>query len=91
MFKKKKITEDIINLSGKIEIQKDTGQAIISVNASTGDQWVDFGYWMEVTSFMAKQAMQHKGWSEDEMKKYIQSYLEEAFATYSVDEPKDNK
>lgn len=86
MFKNKKRAGNIIELSGKIDIPNN----LIRVDPSSGDQWTDFGYWLEATSFMAKQAMLNKGWSEVQMKKYIRDYLEKAFVTYSIVDNKDN-
>lgn len=86
MFKNKKRTDDVIKLSGTIDIPND----LVRIDPTSGDQWTDFGYWLEATSFMAKQAMHNKGWNEAQMKKYIQTYLEKAFVTYSVVDNRDN-
>lgn len=84
MFKKKH--DGIIKLSGKIDMPNN----IVKIDPTSGDQWKDFGYWLEATSFMAKQAMLNKGWSEAQMKEYIQTYLEEAFVTYSIVDGRDD-
>jgi hypothetical protein len=78
MFKKKR--SGTIKLSGEIDVPNN----IVKINPTSGDQWKDFGYWMEATSFMAKQAMLNKGWDETQMKKYIQDYIDKAFVTYTV-------
>ena len=80
MFRNKKSTDQIVTLSGEIDIPNN----IIKIKPTSDDQWLDFGYWLEATSFMAKQAMLNQGWSEAEMKKYVQDYLDKAFVTYDV-------
>ncbi len=82
----KKTTSTKVKLSGTI----DTTSGIVKITSTTEDQWTDFGYWLEATSFMAKYAMVDKGWSEDKMKKYVQKYLDKAFTTYSVIENQED-
>ena len=84
MFTKKR--NEIVKLSGEIDITNN----ITRINPTSGDLWKDFGYWMEATSFMAKQAMLNNGWSEAQMKKYIQDYLDKAFVTYAVVDERTN-
>ena len=86
MFRLKKQANSIIKLSGEIDVPNN----IVRINPTSGDQWEDFGYWLEATSFMAQQAMLNKGWNEAQMKKYVQDYLDKAFVTYSVVDDRDN-
>lgn len=80
MFKKKK---DTIRLIGNIDMS--TKPAEIRIQPTTGDPWVDFGYWLEVTGFMAKQAMLAQNWDEKKIKSYIQEYLDRTISDYSVE------
>ena len=84
MFKKKR--NHIVKLSGEIDVPSNT----VRINPISGDQWEDFGCWLEATSFMAKRAMLHQGWSESQMKKYIQDYIDKAFVTYTVVDERTN-
>lgn len=54
------------------------------IQPTTGDPWVDFGYWLEATSFMAKQAMEVQGWDEKKIKTYMREYFDKAVGDYEI-------
>ena len=80
MFRKKKRDNNLIKLSGEIVMNEN----LVRIEPTSGDPWVDFGYWLEATSFMAKQAMVSRGWTKEEIKKYTQDYLNETLKTYEL-------
>jgi hypothetical protein len=79
MFRKK---TNIIKLSG--EIDTSTTPSETRIQPTTGDPWVDFGYWLEATSFMARQAMDAQDWDEKKIKEYMQKYFDEAINDYAL-------
>ena len=78
MFKKK----EVIKLSGEIDMSANPTE--IRIKPTKGDPWVDFGYWLEATSFMAKQAMNIQEWDVNQMKKYMADYFDSALQDYEV-------
>lgn len=51
------------------------------------DPWNDFGYWLEVTGFMAYQAMKYTEKSEKEILDYARDYLEKCIKDYKIKSP----
>lgn len=49
-----------------------------------GDVWQDFGYWLEVTGFMAYQAMKYREWSEKEILEYTNDYIQKCLKDYRI-------
>ena len=46
------------------EIDMSTTYSETRVKPIDGDYWNDFGYWLEVTGFMAYQAMKYREWNK---------------------------
>jgi len=64
------------------ELQLDNNEVFVKTN--TGDDWLDFGLWLEVTGFMAYQAMRNKEWSKEKMAEYVRSYILKTLEDYKV-------
>ena len=56
----------------------------VRVEPTSGDPWIDFGYWLEAAAFMARLAMEDRGWGEAEIVDYVQQYLARAIPDYEV-------
>lgn len=48
------------------------------------DPWNDFGYWLEVTGFMAYQAMKYREWNEEKILDYSKEYLKKCLHDYKI-------
>lgn len=73
--------------SGRIvliaEIDINTGE--VTVRPVSNDVWKDFGYYLEICSFMLKQASGATGKTVDELVEYTTDYLKRAADDYTVD------
>ena len=49
-----------------------------------GDPWNDFGYWLEVTGFMAFQAMKYREWNEKRIQDYVAGYIGKCLKDYKI-------
>lgn len=76
------------NLDKKIKLEAELDLSIepceCRVKSVDGDQWSDFGYWLEVCGFMAYQAMKYREWSEQQILDYSRQYIEKCLKDYKI-------
>lgn len=66
------------------EIDLTTEPAEVRVVPNDKDPWADFGYWLEVTGFMAYQAMKYREWNEEQILNYSKEYLKKCVKDYKI-------
>jgi len=71
-----------IQLEAEIDFTKTPVET--RVKPIEGDPWSDFGYWLEVTGFMAYQAMKYREWDEEKIIKYATDYFRKCINDYKV-------
>ena len=71
--------EEIIKLEAEIDLSKTPNEVRVK---AAGNIWEDFGYWLEVGSFMVSQAAGYKEKTIDEMVTYAANYLKTAAEDY---------
>ena len=72
--------QQIIKLEAELDLEKNETR----VKSIDEDYWVDFGYWLEVTGFMAYQAMKYREWNEEKMIKHIEEYITRCLRDYKI-------
>lgn len=74
--------QEIIKLEAEIDLTKEPNECRVKKVAA--DEWMDFGYWLEVCGFMAYQAMKYKEWTEQQILDYSRNYIEKCIKDYKV-------
>ena len=74
--------KDKIQLYAEIDMSVTPNET--RVTPIEGDPWNDFGYWLEVTSFMAYQAMKVREWDEEQIQTYVRDWLSKSLKDYKV-------
>ena len=74
--------EEKIQLYAEIDLSVTPNET--RVKPIEGDYWNDFGYWLEVTGFMAYQAMKYREWSEKQILDYTKDYIEKCIQDYKI-------
>ena len=72
----------IIKLEATIDLSKTPNE--IKVKPIVEDYWMDLGFWLEVTGFMAYQAMKYREWTPKEMEEYIKDYIGKCLRDYKI-------
>lgn len=77
--------ETLIKLEAEIDLSKEPAETRVRPN-SDGENamWDDFGYWLEVTGFMAYQAMKYREWNEERIVKYATDYFRKCINDYKI-------
>lgn len=75
-------------MKDKIELYAEIDMSVTPnetrVKPIEGDSWNDFGYWLEVTGFMAYLAMKYREWSEKQILDYSRDYIEKCLKDYKT-------
>jgi len=74
--------KEIIKLEAEIDLTKTPQET--RVKPIENDIWNDFGYWLEVTGFMAYQAMKYREWNEEKMENYVKDYIGKCIRDYKI-------
>lgn len=74
--------KDVIKLEAEIDLRQDPSET--RVKPIDNDLWDDFGYWLEVTGFMAYQAMKYREWDEEKIIKYATDYFRKCINDYKI-------
>ena len=77
--------EELIKLEAELDLGKTPNEC--RVKPIEGDFWNDFGYWLEVTGFMAYQAMKFREWTPEQITDYSKSYIEKCVNDYRIKKP----
>jgi len=72
--------EGKVQLLAELDIEK--GECRVA--PIEGDPWNDFGYWLEVTGFMAYQAMKYREWNEQQILDYLETYIRDCISNYKI-------
>ena len=72
--------KDLIKLEAEIDLRQNE----IRVKLIDGDVWADLGYWLEVTGFMAYQAMKYREWNEEKMAEYAKNHIVKCLKDYKI-------
>lgn len=73
-------SEGKVQLFAELDIKKGECRVMPIEN----DPWNDFGYWLEVTGFMAYQAMKYREWNKQQILDYIKEYIEKCIGDYKI-------
>lgn len=77
--------ETLIQLYAEIDLSKEPNEVRVRPNDDSENAvWNDFGYWLEVTGFMAYQAMKYREWSEQQILDYTRQYIEKCIKDYKI-------
>lgn len=71
-----------IQLYAEIDLLKEPNET--RVKPIEGDPWNDLGYWLEVTGFMAYQAMKYTEKTPEEIAQYCKEYIGECVMDYKI-------
>ena len=63
--------KDEIDLEARIDLRRNA----VFVKPNSGDIWIDFGYWLEVTGTVAAAVRKNKGWSQIRILWYMLGYF----------------
>jgi hypothetical protein len=76
----------IYRLEAEIDLTKEPSETRVKPIAD--DVWEDFGFWLEVTGFMAYQAMKYREWNKEQISEYVKDYFEKCFKDYKLNKGK---
>ena len=72
-------------MRAQINLSKTPNECRVKPNDDSKEAiWNDFGLWLEVTGFMAYQAMKYREWSEEQILDYSKNYLEKCIKDYKI-------
>ncbi len=74
--------QEKIKLEAEIDLTVEPNET--KVKPIDGEPWNDLGYWLEVTGFMAYQAMKYREWNEEKMAQYCKEYIEKCLKDYRI-------
>ncbi len=78
----------IYKLEAEVDLTKEPNET--RVRPIVGDIWEDFGFWLEVTGFMAYQAMKYREWNKEQMSEYMKDYFNKCLKDYKLNNSKQS-
>lgn len=78
---KEEVNKDEIDISARIDLKRNA----VFIKPNTGDLWVDFGYWLEVTGTLAAAVKRKRNWSQLRLFWYMFKYYRECLKDFKND------
>jgi len=72
----------VYKIEAELDLTKEPSE--IKVRPVVGDPFGDLGFWLEVTGFMAHNAMKYKEWNKKQMMEHIVDSFSQTLDDYQI-------